>query len=97
SGQVVTVIEVLSPANKRSGEGRRSYMEKRDHVLGSQTNLVELDLLRAGERMPLLRPPAAGYRYSILVCPARQLPRAMLYPPRVPVAPPTLPAPPPLG
>ena len=50
---VVTVIEVLSPANKRS-DGRRKYETKRQAVLGSLTHLVEIDLLRDGEPLPIL-------------------------------------------
>jgi hypothetical protein len=51
--EVVTVIEVLSPTNKRAGsDGRREYLEKRDAVLLSAAHLVELDLLRGGERLP---------------------------------------------
>lgn len=51
--EVLTVIEVLSPGNKRPGSaGRRSYLEKREAILKSWVNLVELDLLRGGERMP---------------------------------------------
>src|SRR5438093_4225285 len=53
SSEVVTVIEVLSPSNKRAGsEGREEYLAKRDEVLQSRTNLVELDLLRGGARLP---------------------------------------------
>jgi len=43
---VVTVIEVLSPSHKASGEGREAYEEKRRQVLSTLTNLVEIDLLR---------------------------------------------------
>jgi hypothetical protein len=65
--EVVTVIEVLSPANKRSGhDGRREYLDKRDDVLQSQSHLVEIDLLRGGERLPLRSPlPPADY-YAIV-------------------------------
>ncbi len=48
---VVTVIELLSPWNK-SGEGRGEYLKKRDALLASPVNLVELDLLRGGRRLP---------------------------------------------
>jgi hypothetical protein len=48
-GQVVTVIEVLSPTNKRAGSrGRASFQRKRRQVLQSTANWVELDLLRDG-------------------------------------------------
>jgi hypothetical protein len=47
--RVVTVIELLSPVNKRPGEGRAQYRLKQHEVLHSPANLVEIDLLRAGE------------------------------------------------
>lgn len=48
-GRVVTVIEVLSPANKTPGEGHELYRRKQKEVLTSDTHLVEIDLLRQGE------------------------------------------------
>ena len=52
---IVTVIELLSPANKRPGaDGFGQYLEKRLHVLASFSNLVELDLLRGGRRLPIV-------------------------------------------
>lgn len=50
-GKVITVIEFLSPANKRGGEGQRLYLQKQPEVLHSDTNLVEIDLVRSGERV----------------------------------------------
>jgi hypothetical protein len=48
---LVTTIEILSPFNKRpASDGLLQYRFKRTQVLESQTHLVELDLLRAGER-----------------------------------------------
>ena len=47
--RVVTAIEVLSPANKLAGAGRKSYLQKRDEFWASGTNLVEIDLLRQGD------------------------------------------------
>jgi hypothetical protein len=52
TGEVITVIELLSPKNKRKGPGRQAYEDKRYQILSSRTNLVEIDLLRSGE--PLL-------------------------------------------
>lgn len=61
SMRLVTVIELLSPVNKR-GEGRREYLQKRKEVLDSQAHLVEIDLLREGRRMPFLgEVPATPY------------------------------------
>lgn len=47
-GKVVTVIELISPANK-SGDGRTKYQRKQQEYLDSGINFVEVDLLRAGE------------------------------------------------
>jgi hypothetical protein len=49
TGEVVTVIEVLSPTNKtRGSEGRAAYTKKQTEVLHSPVHLVEIDLLRGG-------------------------------------------------
>jgi hypothetical protein len=50
-GEIVTVIEVLSPANK-AGE-YNTYLNKRYRMLKAGINLVEVDLLRDGQRVPL--------------------------------------------
>jgi hypothetical protein len=78
SDRVITVIEVLSPKNKTAGEGRNAYETKRQQVLRSRTNLVEIDLLRSGKPMPILGvTPRTDYR--ILVSRGSQLPQAELY------------------
>jgi hypothetical protein len=79
TGEVVTVIEVLSPKNKRSGEGRKAYENKRLQVLGSSTHLVEIDLLRGGEPMPILGNQIIS-DYRILVSRSQLRPTAELYP-----------------
>ncbi|MEW5985767.1 MAG: DUF4058 family protein [Chloroflexota bacterium] len=50
SSQLVTSIEILSPFNKRRGEGLEEYRRKRERLLRSPVHLVELDLLRGGLR-----------------------------------------------
>jgi len=76
-GDVVTVIELLSPGNKRPGTGRRVYLDKRELVLSTHTSLVELDLLRAGEPMPTVGPRVRS-DYSILVSRGYRRPKADL-------------------
>ncbi|WP_413163887.1 DUF4058 family protein [Capilliphycus salinus ALCB114379] len=76
---VVTVIEVLSPVNKRPGEGREFYLKKRQRVLGSLTNLVEIDLLRGWQPMPILAEDIQS-DYRVLVSDEERRPRATLYP-----------------
>jgi hypothetical protein len=59
--QLVTAIEVLSPTNKR-GDGREEYLAKRRRLLLSSAHLVEIDLLRQGQRVPMEQPlPPAPY------------------------------------
>lgn len=78
SGEVITTLEVLSPSNKRSGEGRRAYEIKRQRVLGSLTHLVEIDLLRGGEPMRVLE-SSSERMYRILISESEDRPRARLY------------------
>ena len=79
TGRCVTVLELLSPVNKLVGRGRATYLEKRDEVLRTRTNFVEVDLLRAGEPMPVIGPTAGG-DYRILVSRGARRPHAQLYP-----------------
>lgn len=78
-GAVVTVIEILSPANKYAGENRDTYLMKRMAILNSGTSLVEIDLLRGGPRMPYgdPHPPCA---YSVMVGRACDRPRVGFWP-----------------
>jgi Protein of unknown function (DUF4058) len=80
--EVVTAIEVLSPTNKAKGDGLEAYARKRRSVLSSQTNLVEIDLLREGVR--LIPQPAecdvSRCRYMIGVNRATKREQFELYP-----------------
>jgi hypothetical protein len=69
-GKVITVLEVLSPANKVPGEGQRLDLQKQRELLHSDTNLVEIDLIRSGDRViafPQHRIPVQNQRDG-LVC-----------------------------
>jgi hypothetical protein len=77
--RLVTVIEILSPTNKRGGsDGRRQYLEKRKELLRSSVHLVELDLLRGGRRLPVRGSLPAG-DYFAFVARAGYRPRAEVY------------------
>ena len=55
--RLVTCIEVLSPSNKRPHTpGWDIYLRERQSLLLGDANLVEIDLLRGGQRMPMLDP-----------------------------------------
>lgn len=49
--KLVTIIELLSPSNKRAGAGERSYRAKQMMVIESDCHFVEIDLLRTGNRV----------------------------------------------
>jgi hypothetical protein len=77
TGKLVTILELLSPVNKLHRQGREDYERKRGSVFSSWTNLVEIDLLRAGEPMPVIGPSVPS-DYRILMSRGRQRPRAYL-------------------
>ncbi|MEK7327069.1 MAG: DUF4058 family protein [Chloroflexota bacterium] len=64
---LVTSIEILSPVNKQRGhEAFKSYRRKRRALLRSEAHLIEVDLLRRGERPPLAEPvPSAPYYVTL--------------------------------
>jgi hypothetical protein len=76
---LVTVIELLSPVNKRSGEGRQEYLKKRTDFLDADVHFVEIDLLRQGPRMPFggSVPDSA---YLAMVSVAHERPRCDAWP-----------------
>lgn len=76
--EVVTAIEVLSPANK-SGDGRQKYTAKRQKILDSLTNLVEIDLLRDGVPLPVETGDIQSH-YRILISRSQTRPISDLYP-----------------
>jgi hypothetical protein len=76
--ETVTVIEILSPTNKSSRDGRHEYLAKRNSLLRSRAHLVELDLLRGGERLPTVEPHPAG-DYFAFVSRVERRPKAQVY------------------
>ena len=48
--ELITLIEIMSPSNKRPGPDRDAYEEKREVILQSNASLIEIDLLRGGMR-----------------------------------------------
>jgi hypothetical protein len=78
--RLVTCIEVLSPSNKRPGtEGWDLYLRKRQSLLLGRVNLVEIDLLRGGTRMPMLD-PWPDSPYTLLVARAGQAEECLVWP-----------------
>jgi hypothetical protein len=80
SRQLVTVIEILSPVNKRPGHpALDDYLRKRGDILRSGAHFVEIDLLRGGQRPPLM-PPVPVAPYYVLLSRMEQRPRVDLWP-----------------
>lgn len=68
--RIVTVLEFLSPTNKRTGEGHDQYVGKQQELLAGRVSLVEIDLLRSGKHVlavPLSHIPAAR-RTPFMAC-----------------------------
>ena len=83
--EVVTVIELLSPTNKRPGSTDRNvFLAKRARLLGTTANYVEVDLLRGGDGPPIPDAPAGDYRATVSRPPAEGLPDPLFGPPRPP-------------
>ncbi len=69
--RIVAAIEVLSPDNKLPGPGRESYRRKCDELWEAGVHLIEIDLLRDGQRVPRVAsariPPAPSWNYIVSV------------------------------
>jgi Protein of unknown function (DUF4058) len=78
---LVTVIELLSPSNKRPGDDREQYLAKRRELLHSPTHLVEIDLLRGWRPMPQDGRPECDY--SVMVSRAERRRAAGFWPIRL--------------
>jgi len=82
--RVVTILEVLSPVNKTPGDGVQEYRRKQREITQSETNLVEIDLLRSGKHVLAvsLENVPSGLRTPYMVCVRRAALRskAEIYP-----------------
>ncbi|MCU0714180.1 MAG: DUF4058 family protein [Pirellula sp.] len=76
--ELVTMIELLSPSNKRYGPYHDQYVAKRTALMFSTASLVEIDLLRGGPRFPLNDLPPSDY--SVAVYRKRDLPKVEAWP-----------------
>ena len=78
SRNVVTVIELLSPWNKTPGDGRTEYLVKRSNIFYTLANLLEIDLLRGGQRLAT-REPLAPADYYAFVSRRGRMPQVEVY------------------
>jgi len=78
--KLVTLVEVVSPANKTTPAGRQAYLDKRREGRTLSANLVEIDLVLQGQ--PLLdysRDGLPDWDYAVTVTRAHQPERYEIY------------------
>ena len=85
-GQLITVIEILSPANKRR-PGLDQYLTKRNELLEAGVHVVEIDLVRSGDWQLLFQPHVCARKavslYRVTIRVATLPPPAYVYPIRL--------------
>ncbi len=83
AGSPVTVVELLSPANKDSESSRRAYWRKQLTYQEGGVNLVEIDLVREGKRVFCAGHPdfaePQNFPYGVCVWQAGQNGQAEVY------------------
>ncbi|MGF1581243.1 MAG: DUF4058 family protein [Gemmataceae bacterium] len=79
-GRLITLIEVVSPSNKTTPEGRQAYLAKRDEVRAVRSNIVEIDLVLQGHPMlEYTRDDLPEWDYAVTVTRATQPERHEIY------------------
>ncbi len=67
-GRLITLIEVISPSNKITSEGRRCYLARRDEVRRMNANVVEIDLILQGQTLiECAKDTAPTWDYAVVV------------------------------
>jgi hypothetical protein len=83
TGQLIAVLEFISPANKRQ-PGLDAFRETRAALLASGVHVVEVDLVRAGNWRALMRPqlcpPDAQAPYRAVIRTGGRHPAGYLFP-----------------
>jgi hypothetical protein len=79
-GRLVTLVDVVSPANKMIEKGRQAYLEKRREGKTAGANLVEIDLVLQGQPMlDYSREGLPDWDYAVTVTRATQPDRFEIY------------------
>src|ERR1700745_3510196 len=79
-GRLVTMVDVVSPSNKRTDCGRDAYLQKRREGRGGGASLVEIDLVIQGQ--PMLEYSREGlpdWDYAVTVTRSTQPERYEIY------------------
>ena len=91
SHNLVTVVELLSPTNKRPSPDRDHYLAKRAALIHGSAHFVEIDLLRGWPKMPMTPEPECDY--CVIVSRLEDRPDANFWPIMLRETLPTIPIP----
>lgn len=79
-GRLVTLIEVVSPANKSTPAGRTAYLDKRREAIVCRASIVELDLVLQGKpTLSFSRDGLPEFDYAVTVTRASAPERYEIY------------------
>jgi hypothetical protein len=78
--RLITVLDVISPANKTDGPGRQSYLEQRQRARDAGASLVEIDLVLQGRPLQdYAREGLPDWDYAVTVTRSVQPDRYEIY------------------
>lgn len=79
-GRLITLLDVVSPANRTTAEGRKAYLDKRREGRSAGCSLVEIDLVLQGQPMlDYSRDGLPDWDYGVTVTRASQPERYEIY------------------
>jgi len=79
-GRLVTLVDIVSPANKTSDQGRQAYLAKRRESKQGGANLVEIDLVLQGQpTLEYSRDGLPDWDYAVTVTRSTQTERYEIY------------------
>jgi hypothetical protein len=79
-GRLITLVDVVSPANKTTTQGRQTYLDKRREGRSASSNLVEIDLVLQGQPMlEYSRDGLPDWDYAVTVTRSTQPDRYEIY------------------
>ena len=84
-GRLITLLEVISPANKMSDAGRKAYLARRQEARSVKANIVEVDLVLQGASLiDCSREGLPAWDYAVFVSRAAQPDRYEIFPTTLP-------------
>src|SRR4051812_40226398 len=78
--RLVTLVDAISPANKKTRQGRQAYLEKRREGRSASASLVEIDLVLQGQpTLEYSRDGLPDWDYAVTVTRSTQPDRYEIY------------------